>query len=74
VTAYEISVLGRVDATLLADLEELEAVPRPTVTVLRGTLAGPGELRGILSRLEDRGLELVEIRQVEPDPDADERG
>jgi hypothetical protein len=67
VTAYEISVLGRVDGALLADLEELEAVRRPTVTVLRGTLSDPGQLRRLLSRLQDRGLELVEIRQLEAD-------
>ena len=66
-TAYEISVLGRVDGALLADLEELEAVRRPTVTVLRGTLSDPGQLRRLLSRLQDRGLELVEIRQLEAD-------
>jgi hypothetical protein len=74
VTAYEISVLGRVDAALLADLEELETVRRPTVTVLRGTLADPGQLRGLLGRLQDRGLELVEVRQVEPDADGDDQG
>jgi hypothetical protein len=67
VTAYEISVLGRVDSALLADLEELEAVPSPTVTVLRGTLSDPGQLRRVLARLQDRGLELVEIRQLEGD-------
>jgi hypothetical protein len=69
VTAYEISVLGRVDSALLADLEELEAVRRPTVTVLRGTLSDPGQLRRLLARLQDRGLELVEIRQLEADAD-----
>jgi hypothetical protein len=67
VTAYEISVLGRVDSALLADLEELEAVRSPTVTVLRGTLSDPGQLRRVLARLQDRGLELVEIRQLEGD-------
>lgn len=66
-TAYEISVLGRVDSALLADLEELEAVRSPTVTVLRGTLSDPGQLRRVLARLQDRGLELVEIRQLEGD-------
>jgi hypothetical protein len=57
--------VGRVDAALLADLDDLEAVRRPTVTVLRGTLADPAALGGLLERLQDRGLELVEIRQVE---------
>jgi hypothetical protein len=65
VTAYEISVLGRVDANVLADLKELEAVRRPTVTVLRGTLADAAQLRGLLARLQDRGLELVELRRID---------
>ncbi|HEY6758034.1 MAG TPA: hypothetical protein VI318_01030 [Baekduia sp.] len=64
-TAYEISVLGRVDAGLLADLDELEAVRRPTITVLRGTLSHPADLKALLGRLQDRGLELVEIRQLD---------
>jgi hypothetical protein len=65
VTAYEISVLGRVDAAVLADLQELEAVRRPTVTVLRGTLADAAQLRALLARLQERGLELVELRQLD---------
>ncbi|WP_027008078.1 hypothetical protein [Conexibacter woesei] len=66
-TAYEISVLGRVDSALLADLEDLETVRRPTVTVLRSTLSDPAQLRRLLARLQDRGLELVEIRQLDAD-------
>jgi hypothetical protein len=69
VTDYEISVLGRVDAGVLADLAELEAVRRPTVTVLRGTLADAGQLRGLLARLQARGLELVELRRLDGEGD-----
>jgi hypothetical protein len=71
VTAYEISVLGRVDANVLADLKELEAVRRPTVTVLRGTIADAAQLRGLLARLQERGLELFELRQLEGEGDGE---
>jgi hypothetical protein len=71
VTAYEISVLGRVDANVLADLEGLERVRRPTVTVLRGTIADAAQLRGLLARLQERGLELFELRQLNGEGDAE---
>jgi hypothetical protein len=67
---YEISIKGHVDPSLLTDLGRLEADEHPAITVLRGPLAGQEGLRRLLSRLQDRGLELVEVRQVEAgDPD-----
>jgi hypothetical protein len=62
---YEISVKGRVDASLVSDLGVLEADERPAVTVLRGPLTGQDGLRELLSRLQDRGLELIEVRQLD---------
>jgi hypothetical protein len=64
-TAYEISVKGRVSADLLADLEGLQAREQPVLTILRGDVDDVGGLRELLDRLSDRGLELVEVRQVE---------
>jgi hypothetical protein len=63
-TDYEISIKGRVDPSLLADLGRLEADERPAITVLRGPLEGQEGLRRLLMRLQDRGLELVEVRQL----------
>jgi hypothetical protein len=65
-TAYEISVKGHVSDALLADLEGLEASERPAMTVLRSDVRDAGALRELLDRLSDRGLELVEVRQVAP--------
>jgi hypothetical protein len=62
---YEISVKGRVDASLVSDLGVLEADERPAITVLRGPLTGQDGLRELLSRLQDRGLELIEVRQLD---------
>ena len=65
-TAYEISVKGRVGDELLADLGGLESREQPALTMLRGDVDGAGGLRELLDRLSDRGLELVEVRQVRP--------
>ncbi len=64
-TAYEISVKGHVGDALLADLDGLEAHERPAMTVLRSDVEGPPRC-DLLDRLSDRGLELIDVRQVEP--------
>jgi hypothetical protein len=64
---YEIKIKGRVDASLLTDLGRFESDELPATTVLRGPLADPEALRRLLHRLQDRGLELVGVRQLEVD-------
>jgi len=64
---YEISVKGRLDPTLLTGLGDLESDERPAITVLRGPLEGQQGLRDLLAQLQARGLELVEVRQIEPE-------
>jgi hypothetical protein len=64
---YEISVKGRLDPTVLTGLGEFESDERPAVTVLRGPLEGQEGLRELLAQLQARGLELVEVRQLDPD-------
>ena len=60
---YEIRVRGRVGENL-ADALGLAAEVEPVETVLRGPVAGQDDLHGILARLQDMGLELVEIRRL----------
>jgi hypothetical protein len=67
---YEISIRGHLDPSLLTDLGHFESDEHPAVTVLRGPLADQAGLRSLLTRLQNRGLELVEVRQL----DADEHG
>jgi hypothetical protein len=67
--AYEISVLGRVDADIIGDLREVEGHGAAPVTVLRSSVSDADALRRVLDRLHDRGLELVAIRQVPDDDD-----
>lgn len=60
---YEIRVRGRV-GDHLADALGLDAEMEPADTILRGPVDDQEGLHTILSRLQDLGLELVEIRQV----------
>jgi hypothetical protein len=62
---YEIRIKGRV-GDHLADALGLTTVIEPVDTVLRGPVTDQEDLHVILSRLQDMGLELVEIRQLPP--------
>jgi hypothetical protein len=64
---YEISVKGRLDPSLLTGLGDLESHERPAMTVLRGPLEGQEGLRDLLTQLQARGLELVEVRRIDVD-------
>jgi hypothetical protein len=65
-TRYQISVKGHISETLLADLDGLESHEQPPMTVLQSDLRDATALHQLLDRLSDRGLELVEVRQVDP--------
>jgi hypothetical protein len=60
---YEIRIKGRV-GDHLADALGMATVVEPVDTVLRGAVADQEDLHQILGRLQDMGLELVEIRQL----------
>ena len=66
-TRYEIRVRGRLSATTLEAFSGLSSELRPVETVLVGQLRDQSELHGILSNLQDLGIELIEVRQI---PDA----
>ena len=69
---YEIRVRGRVGDDLAAALG-LAVEVEPVETVLRGTVADQEGLHGVLGRLQDIGLELVELRRLPP-PERGEPG
>jgi hypothetical protein len=62
---YEIRVHGRVGDEL-ADALGLAAEVAPVETVLRGPVGGQDGLHDVLDRLQDLGLELVEVRRLPP--------
>ena len=61
---FEIHVRGEVRPDLLDELEQLTAVEVPAQTVLRGVLPDQSALFGVLARLQDLGLELIEVRRL----------
>jgi hypothetical protein len=62
---YEIRIKGQVGEHL-ADALGMATVVEPVDTVLRGPVVDQEGLHDILARLQDMGLELVEIRQLPP--------
>jgi hypothetical protein len=60
---YEFRVRGRVGEHL-ADTLGLAAEVEPVETVLRGPVTDQEELHGLLGRLQDLGLELIEVRRL----------
>jgi hypothetical protein len=65
---YEIRVRGRLGQTFRAAFPSLRARTQGHETVLSGPLADRAALYGVLAEIETLGLELVELRQVAPDP------
>lgn len=61
---YEIRLPYALSDRLAAAFPEMEAVQiAPATTILIGTLRDQTELHGLLARIADMGLEILEIRQ-----------
>ena len=63
-THYEITVRGRLSATLAAAFDGLSADRLATQTVLYGEVADQAALFGLIERVQSLGLELLEVRRV----------
>jgi hypothetical protein len=61
---YEIRVRGAVGTRTARAFEEMDV---STETVLRGELVDQEALHGMLDRIRDLGLELIDVRQVADD-------
>lgn len=62
---YEIRVRGRLGESIAERFGGFDAEVEPAETILRGEIRDQAELHGLLARIEDLGLELVEVRQVD---------
>ena len=60
---YEFRVRGRVGEHL-ADALGLDAEVEPVETILSGPVTDQEALHGLLGRLQELGLELVEVRRL----------
>jgi hypothetical protein len=63
VAYYEIRVAGMLPSEILLDFE-LSADPAPVETVLHGPLPDQAALAAFLTRLEDFGADVIEIRRL----------
>ena len=61
---YEFRVRGRLDDARARRLNEFHGDLEAAETVLRGRLADQSELQGTLARLQEQGLELLEVKRV----------
>jgi hypothetical protein len=61
---YEIRVAGMLPVEVLLDFELLSAAPVPVETVLHGRLPDQAALAAFLTRLEDFGADVIEIRRL----------
>jgi hypothetical protein len=70
---YVIRINGNLGATLLAAFPAMAWQRQGPETVLTGVLDQPG-LYGVLAEIEALGLELLEVRQLNPEARSPERG
>jgi hypothetical protein len=61
---YEIRIKGRVGDAVINSFEGMDAEIEPVETVLHGPVEGRAGLRRLLDRVQDLGLELVEVRRL----------
>lgn len=70
---YQLRFSGPVPPELVRDLEGIDVIVEPTETVLFGTLPDQSALFGLLVRINDLGLQLLEVRRL-TDEDAASTG
>ena len=70
---YEVRVLGRVGPAACHSFADFAVQAEPAATVLSGTL-DQAALHGLIARIRDLGLELVDVRRVPPNPVGDRFG
>jgi hypothetical protein len=61
---YEFRVRGRLDDAGAQRLQEFDGELRAAETVLRVRLQDQSQLQGTLARLQEQGLELLEVKKV----------
>jgi len=61
---YEIRIAGVLPAEALLDFERLSASVEPVETVVHGPIQDQAALNGLLARLEEFGVQVLEIRRL----------
>jgi hypothetical protein len=66
VSSYRVTIRGRVSERLLSAFAGMRVEAGDGTTTLVGELKDQAALYGLLNRLRDFGLELVELEEVKP--------
>ena len=66
---YEIPFVGRADAVARAEFDDCEVSVGPDTTTLLRELPDQGALHGLIQRVADLGLELIDVSVVAPPAD-----
>ena len=61
---YQLRFSGPIPPDLVRDLEGIDLTVEPTETVLFGTLPDQSALFGLLVRINDLGLQLLEVSRL----------
>jgi hypothetical protein len=70
---YKLRISGSIPTDLVRDLEGINLTVEPAETILFGTLPDQSALFGLLVRIHDLGLQLLEVRRL-TDQDATSTG
>jgi hypothetical protein len=65
-TDYVITVRGRMGPSLVEAFDGMHAAVTPTETLLRGRIVDQAALHGVLELIESLGLELLDVRRIDP--------
>lgn len=63
-TLYQLRISGPIPEDLVRDLAGINVTVEPAETILYGTLEDQSALFGLLVRIHDLGLQLVEVRRL----------
>jgi hypothetical protein len=66
---YEITFVGQADTVARAEFDDCEVSVGPDTTTLLRELPDQGALHGLIQRIADLGLELIDVSVVAPPAD-----
>jgi hypothetical protein len=64
---YEIRIRGRMSPAVAATFEGMTSTLEPEETVFSGTVRDQEALYALLDRIQALGLDLIEVRRVQPE-------
>ena len=66
--AYEITFTGQASNALRAEFDDCEVTMGPGTTTLHAELLDQAGLTGLMQRISGLGLEIIDLRRVDPRP------